>query len=113
MGYTLAEGADLTVRRGAVFLRSLGDLEPVQVLFRLVADSAADPLELNPTSVAGTAALLAAARHGTVTVVNALGAGWASRRTLTPFLGDLARARARRGADPRLAAVVVVRRPRP
>jgi uncharacterized circularly permuted ATP-grasp superfamily protein/uncharacterized alpha-E superfamily protein len=92
LGYTLAEGADLTVRRGALFLRAIGGLEPVQVVFRLVADAEADPLEINPSGPAGTPALLAVARKGAVTVVNPLGAGWAGRRVLGPFLPALAEA---------------------
>lgn len=75
LGYTVAEAADLTVRRGALFLSSLSGLEPVHVLARFVSDRGADPLELVGDGSTGIAGLLAATRRGTVSVANALGVG--------------------------------------
>jgi len=61
LGYSLVEGADLTVRDGRVWLRSLGGLEPVDVILRRVDSSWCDPLELRPSSQLGVPGLLEAA----------------------------------------------------
>ena len=55
LGYPLVEGSDLTVRGGSVWMRSLGQREPVHVILRRVDDTYCDPLELQPG--------LAARRH--------------------------------------------------
>ena len=48
LGYTLVEGGDLTVRDNQVFLKVLGGLQPVDVIFRRLDDDFCDPLELRP-----------------------------------------------------------------
>ncbi len=75
LGFPLVEGNDLVVRDGRVWLRSLGRLEPVDVIFRHVAARATDPLELKPGSRTGVAGLTEIVRRGAVSVVNALGTG--------------------------------------
>jgi uncharacterized circularly permuted ATP-grasp superfamily protein/uncharacterized alpha-E superfamily protein len=75
LGYPLVEGADLTVRDGRVWLRSLGRLEPVDVILRRVDSSFCDPLELRSESLLGVPGLVEAARLGSVSVVNTLGSG--------------------------------------
>ena len=50
LGYSLAEGGDLTVRGSQVFLKTLGGLLPVDVILRRVPDEEADPLELKADS---------------------------------------------------------------
>ncbi|QGF22487.1 circularly permuted type 2 ATP-grasp protein [Raineyella fluvialis] len=75
LGFPLVEGSDLVVRDGRVWLRSLGRLEPVDVIFRHVAARATDPLELQPGSRLGVAGLTEVVRRGAVSVVNALGTG--------------------------------------
>lgn len=92
LGYTLVEAADLTVRRGAVFLRSIGGLEPVHVVVRRVAGRDIDPLELDPEAVNGVAGLLEATRRGTVSVVNPIGSAAASNAGLLAHLPSLCRA---------------------
>ena len=64
LGYPLVEGADLTVRSGGVWMRSLGRLEPVHVILRRVDAWFCDPLELKPDSRLGVAGLVQAARVG-------------------------------------------------
>ena len=59
LGYPLVEGSDLTVRGGSVWMRSLGQLEPVHVILRRVDDTYCDPLELNPESQLGVTGLVA------------------------------------------------------
>lgn len=86
LGYHLASGGDLIVRDGRVWLRTLGGLEQVDVVFRRVADSTADPLELGPSEVEGVTGLLQAVREGHVGVANSLGSAAADRLWLLPFL---------------------------
>src|SRR5690606_26800217 len=46
LGFTLAEGADLTVRGERVFLKTLSGLRPVDVIVRRQDSPFCDPLEL-------------------------------------------------------------------
>lgn len=92
LGYTLVEGADLTVRRGRVWLRSLGRHEPVHVILRRLDPEFCDPVELRPDSQLGVPGLVDACRRGTVSVVNPLGAGVLENPGLVPFLPAVARA---------------------
>lgn len=92
LGYTLVEGADLTVRRGRVWLRSLGRHEPVHVILRRLDPEFCDPVELRPDSQLGVPGLVDACRRGTVSVVNPLGSGVLENPGLSPFLPAVARA---------------------
>ena len=89
LGYTLVEGNDLTVRGDRVFLKTLGGLEPVDVILRRVDDDFCDPLELRGDSSLGVAGLVQAVLAGHVVVANALGAGLAETPALLPFLPAL------------------------
>ncbi|MCA1986284.1 MAG: circularly permuted type 2 ATP-grasp protein [Desulfovibrio sp.] len=75
LGYTLVQGEDLTVRDGAVWLKSIGGLEPVDVILRRVTDVLCDPLELQEDSRHGVAGLVEAVRLQHVAVATPLGAG--------------------------------------
>ncbi len=86
LGYSLVEGPDLTVQAGRVWLRSLGGLEPVDVILRRVDGWYGDPLELKPNSQLGVPGLVEAARRGTVSVVNGFGASVLENPGLLPFL---------------------------
>lgn len=103
LGYPLVEGQDLTVRHGRVWMRSLGRLEPVDVVLRRVDAWFCDPLELRPDSTLGVPGLLEAARAGTVSVVNPLGSAVLENPALLPFLP--AAERLLLGRDSTLAAV--------
>jgi uncharacterized circularly permuted ATP-grasp superfamily protein len=46
LGYTLVQGNDLLVRDGYVWLKSIDQLERVDVIIRRVDDEWCDPLEL-------------------------------------------------------------------
>jgi uncharacterized circularly permuted ATP-grasp superfamily protein/uncharacterized alpha-E superfamily protein len=74
-GYPLVESRDLTVRSGKVFLKTLGGLQPVDVLIRMTSDRTLDPLAGNPPGYGGVAGLLQAVRDQTVVVTNAPGSG--------------------------------------
>jgi uncharacterized circularly permuted ATP-grasp superfamily protein/uncharacterized alpha-E superfamily protein len=91
LGYQLVEGADLTVRDGRVWLRSLGRLEPVDVILRRVDSSYCDPLELRSESLLGVPGLLEAARLGAVSIVNPIGSGVLENPGLLALLPRLCR----------------------
>ncbi|MGH9022918.1 MAG: circularly permuted type 2 ATP-grasp protein, partial [Acidimicrobiia bacterium] len=90
LGYPLVEGADLTVRDGRVWLRSLGRLERVDVILRRTDAWFCDPLELRPDSKLGVPGLVEAARLGGVSIVNTLGSGVLENPGLLPYLPRLA-----------------------
>ena len=89
LGYSLVEGSDLTVRGGRVWMRSVGQLEPVDVILRRVDDWFCDPLELKPDSQLGVAGLVEAARCGSVSIVNTLGSSVLESPALMTFLPRL------------------------
>ena len=86
----LVEGGDLTVRDGALFLKTLRGLQPVDVLLRRVDGRQMDPLEGDQSPAHGVAGLLDAVRGGTVRIVNDPGAGFAEAPALAAFLPALA-----------------------
>jgi uncharacterized circularly permuted ATP-grasp superfamily protein/uncharacterized alpha-E superfamily protein len=91
LDYTLIEGANLTVRDGRVWLKSVSGLEPVDVIIRRVDDLYCDPLELRPDSLLGVPGLLEVVRKGHVAIANPLGAGILENPGLLAFLPRLAK----------------------
>jgi uncharacterized circularly permuted ATP-grasp superfamily protein/uncharacterized alpha-E superfamily protein len=91
LGFTLVEGADLTVRDRRVLLKTLEGLQPVDVILRRVDDSFCDPLELRGDSFLGVAGLVDAIIAGNVKVANALGSGLIETAAIMPFLPGLSR----------------------
>ncbi|MCX5660138.1 MAG: circularly permuted type 2 ATP-grasp protein [Planctomycetota bacterium] len=91
LGYTLAEGSDLTVRDDRLYLKTLGGLQQVDVVLRRTDAEFCDPLELRADSVLGTPGLVQAARRGNVAIANALGSGMIEAAALTPYLPALCR----------------------
>jgi uncharacterized circularly permuted ATP-grasp superfamily protein/uncharacterized alpha-E superfamily protein len=91
LGYSLVQGDDLTVRDGSVWLRSLGGLEPVDVIIRRVDAWFCDPLELKEDSQLGVPGLLEAMRAGNVAVVNHPGSGVLENPGLMAFLPGISR----------------------
>ena len=90
LGYNVAESADVVVRGGRAWLRSLEGLEPVDVLLRRVPDTDLDPVEDDRGGRGGVAGVVEAVRHRRVAMVNPHGAGMAASLALQPFL-DAAR----------------------
>ncbi len=72
-GFRLVEAADLVVRDGAVYMRSLGKFKRLDVILRRVDSSYSDPLDLRTDSRLGVTGLVEAISRGAVTVVNTLG----------------------------------------
>ena len=89
LGFTLVEGADLTVRDRCVFLKTVEGLEQIDVILRRVDDSFCDPLELRSDSLLGVPGLVDAVVAGNVKVANALGSGLIETAAIMPFLPGL------------------------
>ncbi len=87
----LVEGGDLTVRGGAVFLKTLRGLQRVDVLLRRLDGRMIDPLELEPGSLIGVPGLFDAARTGSVRISNDPGSGAVEAPALSAFLPELCR----------------------
>jgi uncharacterized circularly permuted ATP-grasp superfamily protein/uncharacterized alpha-E superfamily protein len=88
-GFTLAEGADLTVLDRRVYVKTLGGLRPVDLISRRLDEEFCDPLELRGDSLLGVPGLVDAARSGSVAIDNALGCGIVETPALMAFLPGL------------------------
>jgi uncharacterized circularly permuted ATP-grasp superfamily protein/uncharacterized alpha-E superfamily protein len=92
LGLELVEGDDLSVRDGIVYLRTLGGLERVSVIFRRLDSDFADPLELRADSALGVPGLVDVIRAGNVVMANALGGGVVESPALDAYLPNASRA---------------------
>ncbi len=90
LGFPLVESADLVVRDGKLWMRSLGTFKRVDVVLRRVDAAYADPLDLRADSRLGVVGLVEAQRRGAVTVVNTMGSGILESAGLMRFLPELA-----------------------
>ena len=88
-GFTLVEGADLTVLDRRVYVKTLGGLRPVDLIMRRLDEEFCDPLELRGDSLLGVPGLVDAARSGSVAIDNALGSGMVETPALMAFLPQL------------------------
>lgn len=86
LGYTLAEGDDLTVRDNRLYMKTIGGVQPVDVLLRRVDSAWTDPLELRNESLLGVPGLLNAVRQGNLAVANGLGSGFVETSAMLAFL---------------------------
>ncbi len=91
LGLTLAEGSDLTVRDGKVWLKTVAGLRRVHAILRRQDDEFCDPLELRSDSALGVPGLTDCARRGSVLVANAIGSGVLESGAMLGYLPGLAR----------------------
>lgn len=91
LGMNLLEGEDLVVDNGRVLMRTVEGPKPISVIWRRLDAAFADPLELDETSRLGTPGLVNAVRNGSVTMINALGAGVLEMRAFLAFLPRISR----------------------
>jgi uncharacterized circularly permuted ATP-grasp superfamily protein/uncharacterized alpha-E superfamily protein len=91
LDFTLVQGGDLSVRDGALWLRTLGRLERIDAVLRRVDDGWCDPLELREDSFLGVPGLVQAVRAGNLVIANALGSGILEHPALSAFLPSLCR----------------------
>lgn len=90
LGFNLVQGEDMMVEQGQLKLRTVAGPRPVEVLWRRLDSSYADPIELDQNSRIGTPGLVSALRAGGLSMVNALGSGVLETRALMAFLPQLA-----------------------
>ena len=89
LGFSVAEGSDLTVRDDRVYLKTVEGLKPVDLIMRRIDSELCDPLELRTDSLIGVPGLMQAARAGKVTIGNALGSGLVESDSFLSFLPGL------------------------
>lgn len=90
LGLLLVEGGDLTVRDAMAYVRTVKGLQAIDVLWRRLDASAADPLVLDSASQIGVPGLVRAIRAGNLRIANSLGAGFAQSRVLLAFMPRIA-----------------------
>lgn len=86
LGFTLAQGDDMLVRDGCVWIKTVEGLEKVDIILRRVDDSYCDPLELREDSQLGIPGLLEVVRKGNVVIVNPLGSSLLENTGLMAFM---------------------------
>jgi uncharacterized circularly permuted ATP-grasp superfamily protein len=91
MGIELVEGRDLVVEDHVVYMRTTRGLQRVDVIYRRIDDDFLDPVAFNPNSQLGVPGLMAAARAGNVTLVNAIGNGVADDKAVYAYVPELIR----------------------
>jgi uncharacterized circularly permuted ATP-grasp superfamily protein/uncharacterized alpha-E superfamily protein len=91
LGFPLVLGADLIVRDGCVWLKTVGGLRQVDVIFNRMEDEYCDPLELRDDSRLGVTGLLEAIRLGNVVTSNFVGCSLLRNPALLAFLPALCR----------------------
>lgn len=91
LGYTLAQGDDLMVRNGVVWLKSIDGLQRVDVIIRRIDDIWCDPLELREDSKLGVPGLLQAIRMGNVKVLNPPGSSVLENHAFLAFMENISK----------------------
>ena len=91
MGVFLAEGADLAVSDGFVWLKTTRGLKKVDVIYRRIDDIFLDPLAFRPDSLLGVAGLMDCYRRGTVALANAPGTGVADDKAIYAYVPAMIR----------------------
>jgi uncharacterized circularly permuted ATP-grasp superfamily protein len=92
MGAELVEGADLVVGDDeCVYMRTIGGLERVHVIYRRIDDLYLDPEVFRPESTLGVPGLMRAWKSGNVGIANAPGAGVADDKVVYAWVPDLIR----------------------
>jgi uncharacterized circularly permuted ATP-grasp superfamily protein len=92
MGVELVVGADLVVLEDdCVYLRTVGGLERVDVIYRRIDDLYIDPEAFKPESMIGVPGLMRAWQKGNVAIANAPGAGVADDKVVYAFVPKMIR----------------------
>ncbi len=92
IGAELVEGRDLVVAEdGFVYMRNVGELKKVDVIYRRVDDEFLDPDCFNPSSTLGVRGLMKAWKDGKVAIANAPGAGVADDKVIYSYVPDIIR----------------------
>ncbi|MGJ8641581.1 MAG: circularly permuted type 2 ATP-grasp protein [Opitutaceae bacterium] len=86
LGYTLAEGPDLSVRNNRLIMKTIGGTQPVDVILRRIDSDWADPLEMRNDSMLGVPGLVNCVRQGNLTIANALGSSFVETPAMLALL---------------------------
>jgi len=89
MGVELVEGLDLVVLDGALRMKTTEGLRQVDVIYRRIDDDFLDPLAFRSDSILGVPGLFDLYRAGSVTIVNAPGAGIADDKAIYSYIPDI------------------------
>ena len=100
MGVPLVEGRDLVVEDDRVYMRTIGGLAPVDVIYRRINDDFLDPEAFRPDSMLGVPGLMRAYRAGNVALANAVGTGVADDKAVYAYMPRIIRYYLERGAGP-------------
>ncbi|HEX4139324.1 MAG TPA: circularly permuted type 2 ATP-grasp protein, partial [Candidatus Methylacidiphilales bacterium] len=85
MGVPIVQGNDLVVLDSRLYLKTIGGIEPVDVVLRRMATSLLDPVTFDPASRYGVPGLLSCVRKGALAVANGLGSDLANNRALAAY----------------------------
>jgi len=85
LGIPMVQPADLLVREGRVFLKTIRGLEQVDVIYRRIESSSIDPIAFGYSRFQGVPGLVNCVRKGTVAIVNAIGSGVADNRAILRY----------------------------
>jgi uncharacterized circularly permuted ATP-grasp superfamily protein len=110
LGMMLLEGDDLVVDNGRLMVRTVSGAQPISVLWRDSTRYGPTRWNSTPSSRLGTPGLLGAVRSGSVTMINALGAGVLESRAMLAFLPKLSEVSERQAARHTQHRHMVVRR---
>jgi uncharacterized circularly permuted ATP-grasp superfamily protein len=92
MGADLVEGADLVVADDdCVYMKTIGGLHRVHVIYRRIDDLFLDPDVFRPDSTLGVRGLMRAWKAGNVALANAPGAGVADDKVVYAWVPDMIR----------------------
>lgn len=83
--------SDLTVRDGRVWLKTIGGLEPIDVLWKYAAGRSLDPLETSQGYGRGVTGIFEALRQGNVTIASHPGCEALQSPGLFPYLAKICR----------------------
>jgi uncharacterized circularly permuted ATP-grasp superfamily protein len=86
MGVPLVEGRDLAVENDRVYMRTIGGLRRVDVIYRRINDDFLDPEAFRPDSQLGVAGLMRAYYAGNVALANAIGTGVADDKAVYAYM---------------------------
>ena len=90
MGVELVEGSDLTVgKNGYVYMKTIGGLSRVDVIYRRIDDTFLDPKVFEKDSVLGVPGLMKAWQKGKVALANAPGAGVADDKVVYAYVPQI------------------------
>ena len=91
MGVPLVEGRDLVVEDDRVFMRTIGGLSPVDVIYRRINDEFLDPEAFRTDSMLGVPGLMRAYFSGNVALANAVGTGVADDKAVYAYMPAIIR----------------------